>query len=147
MIQRIIDSISASGGTAMRLTSLALATAIASFITASFLCAAAFISALQTYGPVRACLAGSGIFFLLTLAAAACYLAYKKRAEERAATAAKTAAQNVLTDPMLIATGLQIARAIGVRRLLPVLAVGGLALGIIASRNTSSADASTEPAE
>jgi len=151
MFQRIIDGISASTGTTMRLTSLAAATAIALFITTSFLCAAVFILVLDKYGPVQACLAGAGVFFLLALAAAGGYLAYKreaaKRAEMAAERAAKSTAHGVLADPMLIATGLQIVRAIGIRRLVPILAVGGLALGILASRSGASADASTEPAE
>lgn len=147
MFQRIIDGISTSTGTAVRLTSLALAAGVALFVTTSFLCAAAFMSVLQAYGPVPACLAGAGVFLLLTLAAAACYLLYKKEAEKRAARAARAAAQSALVDPVMIATGLQIVRAIGVKRLLPLLAVGGLALGIMASRSGASADASTEPAE
>ena len=36
---------------------------------------------------------------------------------------------------MLVATGIQLIRAIGVKRLIPILAVGGLALGLLASRN------------
>ena len=70
MFQRIIDGISASTGTTVRLTSLAAGTAFALFITTCFLCAAAFISVLEKYGPVQACLAGAGVFFLLTLTAA-----------------------------------------------------------------------------
>lgn len=70
MFQRIIDGISASTGTTVRLTSLAAGAAFALFITTCFLCAAAFISVLEKYGPVQACLTGAGIFFLLTLAAA-----------------------------------------------------------------------------
>jgi hypothetical protein len=147
MLQRIMDGISASTKTTMRLTSLAAATALALFITTSFLCAAVFILVLDRYGPVQACLAGAGIFLLLTLAAAGLYLACKREAEKRAARAAKAAAQNVFADPMLIATGLQIVRAIGVKRLIPILAVGGLALGIMATRTGAAAETSTEPAE
>jgi len=44
MFQRIIDGISASTGTTVRLTSLAAGAALALFITTCFLCAAAFIS-------------------------------------------------------------------------------------------------------
>ena len=40
----------------------------------------------------------------------------------------------MLADPMLVAAGLQIVRAIGVKKLIPILAVGGLALGFLASR-------------
>lgn len=53
----------------------------------------------------------------------------------------------MLADPMLIATGLQIVRAIGVKRLLPILAIGGVALGIMASRAGATDEASVEPAE
>ncbi|RXT35115.1 hypothetical protein [Bradyrhizobium betae] len=151
MFQRIIDGISASTGATVRLTSLAAGAAFALFITTCFLCAAAFISVLQTYGPVQACLAGAGIFFLLTLTAAGTYWGYKRQMQERARIAAeraaKSAASSMLADPMLIATGLQIVRAIGVKRLLPILAIGGVALGIMASRAGAPDEAAAEPAE
>jgi ABC-type transport system involved in multi-copper enzyme maturation permease subunit len=151
MFQRIIDGISASTGTTIRLTSLAAGAAFALFVTTCFLCAAAFISVLQTYGPVQACLAGAGIFFLLTLTAAATYWGYKRQMQKRARIAAeraaKSAASSMLADPMLIATGLQIVRAIGVKRLLPILAIGGVALGIMASRAGTPDEAAAEPAE
>ena len=151
MFQRIIDGISASAGSTARLTSLAAGAAFALFITTCFLCAAAFISVLNKYGPVQACLAGAGVFFLLTLAAAVSYWAYKrelrKQAQIAAERAAKSASQSMLADPMLLATGLQIVRAIGVKRLLPILAIGGVALGIMASRAGVSDEVSAEPAE
>jgi len=151
VFQRIIDSISASTGTTVRLTSLAAGAAFALFITTCFLCAAAFISVLEKYGPVQACLAGAGIFFLLTLTAAGSYWGYKremrKRARIAAERAAKSTAQSMLADPMLLATALQIVRVVGVKRLLPILAIGGVALGIMASRAGASDEASAEPAE
>jgi hypothetical protein len=151
MFQRIIDGISASTGTTVRLTSLAAGAAFALFITTCFLCAAAFIAVLDKYGPAPACLAGAGIFFLLTLAAAGSYWGYKREAQKRARIAAeraaRSAAQSVLADPMLLATGLQLVRAIGIKRLLPILAIGGVALGIMASRAGAVDEASAEPAE
>lgn len=150
MFQRIIDGISASTGTTMRLTSLAAGAALALFITTCFLCAAAFISVLEKYGPVQACLAGAGIFFLLTLAAAGTYWGYKRELRTRARVAAERAAKatpSMLADPLLITTGLQIARAIGIKRLLPILAIGGVALGIMASRAGAADETSAEPAE
>ena len=45
-----------------------------------------------------------------------------------------------LADPMLVAAGIQVIRAIGIKKLIPILAVGGLALGLLASRNSSTAD-------
>ena len=100
---------------------------------------------------MQACLAGAGVFFLLTVAAAVSYWAYKRQLRKEAHIAAERAArstgQSMLPDPMLLATGLQIVRAIGVKRLLPILAIGGVALGIMASRAGATDDASAEPAE
>ena len=148
MLQRLIDSVKDSAAGTLRLTSLAGAAAIALFITIAFLCAAAFVFVLQNYGAVAACLAGAAIFFLVTLIAAGLYVLRKRemqRRAEKAAKAAKSAAASMLADPALIATGLQIVRAIGVKRLIPILAVGGIALGLMASRSATSAG--EEPAE
>ena len=74
----------------------------------------------------------------------------KKQIEARAelaAKAAKSTAQTVLSDPMLVAAGIQIIRAVGVKRLIPILAVSGLALGFLASRANSSSSSSEAPAE
>ncbi|WP_338701852.1 hypothetical protein V5279_04780 [Bradyrhizobium sp. 26S5] len=147
MLQRLINDVKESTGSALRLTSLAAAAAIALSITIAFLCAAAFVYVLQRYGPVEACLAGAAVFLVVTLVAVAVYIVRKREARQRAekaAKAAKSAAATMFADPALIATGLQIVRAIGVKRLIPILAVGGLALGLMASR---SAAASSEPAE
>ena len=65
----------------------------------------------------------------------------KARAEEAARAAA--AAPSLLTDPAMLAMGLQIVRAVGVKRLIPLLAVGGLALGFLASRNSAAAPGET----
>lgn len=148
MFQRLIDDIRDSTGTVVRLTSLAAAAAMALLVTTAFLCAAAFVFVLEKYGPVEACLAGAAIFFVLTLIAAGSYMARKKQIEARAARAAqaaKSTAQTMLADPMLVAAGIQVVRAIGVKRLIPILAVGGLALGFLASRANSAA--SEAPAE
>ncbi|MBI5264686.1 MAG: hypothetical protein HY852_23060 [Bradyrhizobium sp.] len=150
MFQRIIDGLSRTTGSAMRLTSLALATGIALFVTIAFLCAAAFVFVLQRYGLVAACLTGAAVFFIVTLIGAGFYMAHRTRLEReaaQAAEAAKSATQSFLTDPMVRAAGLQAVRAIGIKRLIPLLAVGGLALGLMASRAGTSRDVSSEPAE
>jgi hypothetical protein len=145
MFQRLIDDFKDSTGTALRLTSLAAAAGVALFITTSFLCAAAFVLVLENYGPVQACFTGAAIFFVVTLIAAGSYMVRKNRIRARAEANAKSAAQTMLADPMVVAAGVQIVRAIGVKRLIPILAVGGLALGFLASRGGAS---STEaPAE
>ncbi len=90
----------------------------------------------------------------LTLIAAGSYLARKRsiarRAEEaarEAAHSAKSAAQTMLADPMLLAAGLQVVRAIGIKKLIPILAIGGVALGFMMSRGAAPPAAADAPAE
>ena len=154
MLQRFIDDIRDSTGTALRLTSLAAAAAVALFVTTAFLCAAAFVFVLGKYGPVEACLTGAAIFFVVTLLAAGSYMVRKRQirlrteeAAKEAARSAKSAAQTMLSDPMLMAAALQVVRAIGIKRLVPILAVGGLALGFLASRNAAAGHQAEAPAE
>jgi hypothetical protein len=138
MLQRFIDDLKASAGWTVRQTSLAAMAAICLFITTAFLCGAAFVAVLNRYGPVEACLAGAAIFFVVTLIAAGTYLVHKRQMEARAAARAKAAARSLLTDPALLASGIQIVRLVGVKRLVPILAIGGLALGLLAGRRQAS---------
>src|SRR5215207_2227606 len=92
MFQRLIDDFKDSTGTALRLTSLAAAAAVALLITTSFLCAAAFVFVLQKYGPVYACLTGAGIFFVVTMIAAISYMVRKRQIETRVTETTKSAA-------------------------------------------------------
>jgi hypothetical protein len=144
MFQRIVDDFKESTGAALRLTSLAAAAALALFITTAFLCAAAFILVLERYGPVEACFTGAAIFFVVTLIAAGSYLARKRQVKLRAQAAAKSVAQTMLADPMVVAAGLQIVRSIGIKKLIPLLAVGGLALGLMAARSHAADQAPAE---
>jgi hypothetical protein len=151
MFQRFIDDFKDSTGNALRLTSLAVAMSLALFVTLCFLCAAAFVYMLQNFGLIEACLTGAGVFFVAALIVGSIYLVRQERIEARAARAAERAAENAksamhsaLADPMMVAAGLQVIRAIGIKKLIPILAVGGIALGFLASRNTQ---ADQTPAE
>ena len=144
MFQRFIDDFKASTGTALRQTSLAAIAATCLFITTAFLVAAAFIAVLNRYGPVEACITAAGLFFIVTLIAAATYMVRKRQIEARAAERAKAATHSLLADPALLATGIQIVRLVGVKRLVPILAIGGLALGLMASRGQAPDQAPAE---
>ena len=150
MFGRMIDDFKESTGIALRLTSLAMATAVTLFIAVCFLCAAAFVYVLQNYGLIEACLAGAGVFTIVALITAICYIvrknSVKERARESAKQTAKSALHSAFADPMVVAAGLQVIRTIGIKRLVPILAVGGLALGFLASRNTQPEEAEA-PAE
>ena len=138
MLTRMIDDIKDSAGVAIRMTSLAAAIALAFLVTIAFLCAAAFVYVLQNYGPIEACLTGAGIFFVIALIGIGVYVVRKNQARQEVKETAKSALHTALADPVMVATALQVVRAIGVKKLVPILAVGGLALGLLASRPSSS---------
>jgi len=137
MLVRMIDDLKESTGVAFRMTSLAAAIALALFVTLSFLSAAAFVYVLQTYGLIEACLTGAAIFFVVALVGIVAYAVRKQQAKRHPAETAKSALHTALADPAMIATALQLIRVVGVKRLVPLLAVGGLALGLFASRTSS----------
>jgi hypothetical protein len=137
MLQKMIDDFKDSTGTAMRLTSFALAVAICSFITLAFLCAAAFVYVLEHYGLLDACLAGAGVFFAAALIASICYAVSKRNARRKPVEQETSPLQSALTDPMVLAMGLQVVRSVGARRLIPLLAIAGVAVsvGLMAQRH------------
>jgi hypothetical protein len=134
MFQKMVDDLKASTGSALRLTSLAIAVAACLFITTAFLCAAAFVFTLQKYGLIQACLAGAAVFLIATVLAAIGYAIQKREIARKPVEAAKSGLSAALSDPMTVAIGLQLIRAIGVKRLVPLLAIGGIALGLLAQR-------------
>jgi len=140
---RIIDDFKESSGNVVRLTSLAAAAAFALFITTAFLCAAAFMFVLAKYGPIEACLAGAAVFLVVALLSAGSYMVRKHQIKVKAEQEAKSAAHSLLADPAMLAIGLQVVRAVGIKRLVPILAIGGVALGLLAARGNPS----EEPAE
>ena len=141
---RIVDDFKESTGNVVRLTSLAVAAAFALFITTAFLCAAAFMFVLEKYGPIEACLAGAAVFLVVALLSAGSYMVRKHQLKVKAEQEAKSAAHSLLADPAMLAIGLQVVRAVGIKRLVPILAIGGVALGLLAARGHAQAE---EPAE
>lgn len=140
MLQKFLDDFRESTGSALRLTSLAVAVAVCLFITTAFLCAAAFVFVLQKYGLLQACFAGAGVFFVATMLAAISYAVRKRQIKKKPVEAAKSTVQTALSDPMVLAAGLQIVRTIGLKRIVPLVAIGGIALGLMANRRQTAED-------
>jgi hypothetical protein len=147
MFQRLIDDFRDGVGQTARMTALVVAVAVSLFVTTAFLCAAAFVAVLHRYGLVEACLAGAGIFFVVTLLAAGLYAARKRQIAKRMANLpkqAKSSIQSMMPDPMMIASALPLIRAIGFKKLVPILAIGALALGFIAARSAGDSEDETD---
>jgi hypothetical protein len=141
MLKGIIDDLKNSTGNSMRMTSLMVIAGFAGFVALCFLCAAAFIATMQRYGMIEACLTVAGIFLMIAAIFAQIYATKQTRARERAAAAARAAARAAanapLIDPMMVATGIQIARTLGLKKVIPLLALAGVALGYLANRNSA----------
>jgi uncharacterized membrane protein YbhN (UPF0104 family) len=147
VFQRVIEDIKDSTTTTLQLSTIAVVIAFAALIAIAFLCAAAFVAVLEAYGPIWACLAGAAVFFIVAMFAVAVYAIRKSRAARRAAERQerqKPAAYAALADPTVMAIGLQVARTVGMKRLVPVLAIGGIALGLLASRHSVTDQAPAE---
>ena len=142
MSQSMFDDVKRGARAAMRAWGLAAAAAATSLATLCFLCAAGFVFVLDRYGLIQACFAAAGLFFIVTILLISWYLTLRRRAE-RAKQSAKPAMQAAMMDPMVIAAGIQIVRAIGIKRLIPLLAIGGVALGLMA-KSPSRRDNHTE---
>jgi hypothetical protein len=138
MFERISDRWKSDARGALLRVVIAAAALVTATLTVSFLCAAAFVVAFERYGLVEACLAGAGVFLAATIALLGAYAihAARRRRDAEARAAAEPPPLSALADPRLILVGLQIVQAIGVKRLLPILAVAGAAFAL-ASRPAS----------
>jgi hypothetical protein len=135
MFERIFDRWKNDASGALLLGVIAAASIATATVALSFLCAAAFVVALDRYGLVGACLAGAAVFLAATLVLVMVYAIHvaRRRRDAQARAALEPPALSPLADPRLILAGLQIARAIGFKRLLPIAAVAGAAF-VLASR-------------
>jgi hypothetical protein len=130
MFERLSDRWRKEAVGAARLAAIAAAGVAAAGVALAFLCAAAFVAVLERYGLVDACLAGAAAFLAATVVLLVAYagVAASSRQEARLrAMAEPPSSPSPLADPRLILVGLQVAQAIGFKRLLPILAVGGAA--------------------
>ncbi len=110
---------------ALLLSAIAGACAATAAIALAFICAAAFIAALNRYGLVDACLVGAAIFLAAVLLAVYTFAASRKR--KRISQPTPEPQLGALADPRWVLLGLQIVKAVGIRRLVPLLALGGAA--------------------
>jgi hypothetical protein len=138
MFERILDRWKKDASGALLLGGIAAAAIVTATLAVSFLCAAAFVVALDRYGLVDACLAGAGVFLVATMALLGTYVIHvgRRRRNAQARAALEPLAPSPLADPRLILAGLQIVQAIGFKRLLPIAAIAGAAF-VLASRPRS----------
>jgi hypothetical protein len=119
---------------AVRTFAVFAAATLSAALAAAFLGAAAFVVVLDRYGPVHACVGAAGVFLVLAVVLAAVQAAIASRRRREARQAATNASLAALSDPRAILIGLQVAQAVGFRRLLPLLAIAGTAFAVANAR-------------
>jgi hypothetical protein len=98
--------------------------------TLGFFILAAFIALAARYGPLIAAFGLGSLFLLLTLIAGFGCVSSRRRTVAGAQLALEARSHAPWLDPKFVGVGLQIGRAIGWRRLVPLAAVGVLAAGL-----------------
>ncbi|HKI15547.1 MAG TPA: hypothetical protein VKA12_11190 [Roseiarcus sp.] len=92
-------------------------------------CAAVFVAVTNRFGVVNAWLTVAAVFLAVTLALLALFVALRRRAQ-RAASMAKARNRSLIADPLVVATGLQLVQAVGVKRALTLMAIVGGAMAL-----------------
>jgi MFS family permease len=146
----------------LTLRSLVAGAVVAFAGTAAFICGLVvlFLWVLQVHGLIYAWASVAAVFGVITLvalvplvAASRRRRAIARRVEERVAKAEaerierKNREPEWWQDPATLLTGVQIIRTIGLRRLLPLLAVGAVAAGFLISRQSETDAPDIQPAE
>jgi hypothetical protein len=99
-------------------------------VTLGFFIFAAFIALAGRFGPLTAAAALGALFLLLTLLAVLGCVSSRRRTIAGAQLALEARSHAPWLDPKFVGLGLQIGRAIGWRRLVPLAAAGVLVAGL-----------------
>ena len=109
---------------------LAILAVVFGTITFGFILVTAFVWLSARYEPLIAALALSGFFLLSAIVALVCCLVLRRRTIERAELALAARRSAALIDPRLLGGAIQVSRALGWRKVLPVIVLGVLAASI-----------------
>lgn len=120
----------AKTGASAGLLGWAVASAVAAGLAILFLSLAGFAWLAERYDPVTAGLILGGSFFAMAVVAAVVCAAVRRRTAARARSEMAQEISSRLFDPRLISVGIQMGRAIGWKRIVPLAVIGLLAAGI-----------------
>jgi hypothetical protein len=108
----------------------ALLAVVFGVLTAGFVLLIAFIWLGERYSPLTAAITLAGLFLLATIVAAISCLWSRRRTIEQAELALAARRPTLWLDPKVLGGAIQVSRAVGWRKLVPLLAVGMLAAGV-----------------
>ena len=108
----------------------ALLAVVFGVLTAGFVLLIAFIWLAKRYSPLTAAIVLAGLFLFATIIAAISCLWSRHRTIEQAELALGARRNAIWLDPQVLGGAIQASRAVGWRKLVPLLAVGMLAAGV-----------------
>lgn len=103
---------------------------VSAAVTFAFFLIAAFVWLAQRYDPLIASAGLGAIFLLITIVVLAYCLQLRRRTTERAELALAASRNAPWLDPKLLGGAIQASQTIGLRKMVPLLAVGFLVLGL-----------------
>src|SRR5215467_1644057 len=109
----------------------ALLAVVFGVLTAGFVLLIAFIWLAERYGALTAALVLAGLFLLVTIIAGISCLWSRRRTIEQAELALAARRNAIWLDPKVLGGTIQVSRAVGWRKLVPLLAVGMLDAGVV----------------
>jgi hypothetical protein len=112
---------------AAQLAGWGAAIAIPAVIAFVFFVLAAFVWAERTYGTLEACLLLGGAFLAVALVILIVGLILRRRAAKRA----PRHNPHWWKDPAILAAGIELVRIVGVRRIIPTVALGAVIVGAL----------------
>jgi heme/copper-type cytochrome/quinol oxidase subunit 2 len=149
MFDRLFDRWRSEAQLRLRLIIIASAFILSAALAFCFLCAAALVIAVERYGAVDACLASAAVFLVVAaiLAIVRSGLNARRRRRKAAEKAAETTPLSPFADPRTVLVTLQIIQTVGLKRLLPVIALGGAAFAIAAAQDPARRRAASRSAK
>ena len=99
-------------------------------LTAGFVLLIAFIWLAERYGALTAAMVLAGLFLLVTIIAGISCLWSRRRTVEQAELELAARRNAIWLDPKVLGGAIQVSRAVGWRKLVPLLAVVMLAAGV-----------------
>lgn len=108
----------------------ALLAVVFGVLTAGFVLLIAFIWLAERYSPLTAAIVLAGLFLFATIITAISCLWSRRRTIEQAELALAAHRNAIWLDPKVLGGAIQASRAVGWRKLVPLLAVGMLAAGV-----------------
>jgi len=145
LLQMLSANLQAGARRALRSASLNLVMVASLIAMIAFVAAALFVAVREAFGAVAACIACAALFGLIAVIASVCLDRMQQSLKTHRVAAPKSATVSAMSDPVVVAAGIELARAAGFRRLLPLLALAGVAAAVAA--RWAPRNRSTGPAE